>query len=100
MPNLTVAIHHPEWLTVFTIPRGTLLQKGRHGVYHDSVEAAAVISARYGCYSWGTSDAIHYCGCFAKDYGRFKSNLHGRVHNYLQNHRVKPAGQIRAWAAQ
>ena len=64
-------------------------------MYHQIVEAAGNIEKRFGCYSWGNDGSIYYCGSFAKDYSRngFRSNLHGRVHNYLQNHRVKDTGQ-------
>ena len=86
--NFSLVIHQADWQTVFEIPQGTTLQKGRHGVYHEIIEAAAPISARFGCYSWANNSSIFYCGSFAQDYarGNFKSNLQGRVHNYLQNH--------------
>jgi hypothetical protein len=89
--NLSLKIHQPQWRTIFTIPLGTVLRKGRHGLYHDITEAAASVNERFGCYSWGSNSVIYYCGSFAQDYtrGDFKTNLQGRVHNYLQNHRQK-----------
>ncbi len=95
LPDLTLIIHNPVWTPVFTIPKGTILPKGRHGLYPEITQAAAAVNFRYGCYSWGSQSEIYYCGSFAQDYvhGRFKSNLHARVHNYLQNHRTKETGQ-------
>ena len=88
--SLSLVIRQPMWKTVFTIPKGTVLQKGRHGLYHDIVGAAGEVTERFGCYSWGSDANVFYCGSFAQDYssGNFRTNLHGRVHNYLQNHRV------------
>lgn len=87
MLKLSLEIHQPEWKTIFTFPRGTVMKKGRHGLYHDVCGAAGRVEQKYGCYAWAAG-VIRYCGCNTKDYGRaeFKSNLHGRVHNYLQNH--------------
>jgi hypothetical protein len=94
-PDLSLIIHNPAWISVFAIPQGAVLSKGRHGLYHEITRAAAAVSNRYGCYSWGSQSEIYYCGSFAQDYvrGGFKSNLHARVHNYLQNHRIKATGQ-------
>lgn len=83
-------LHQPVWNIVYTIPKGTLLEKGRHGLYHEITAAAGVIKQTCGCYAWAASnDEVHYCGSFAA-YNRpeFASSLHGRVHNYLQNHRI------------
>lgn len=93
--EIRLKIHKPHWEDIYRIPKGVYLQKGRHGSYHEIVEAAGKVSARFGCYSWGSADEIFYIGSFSKDYkhGRRKSNLHGRVHNYLQNHRTKETGQ-------
>ena len=93
--EFSLVLHQPQWRRVFTIPQGTVLQKGRHGLYHDIVKAAAAVSERFGCYSWGNERTVFYCGSFAQDYsrGNFNSNLHGRIHNYLQNHRVRETGQ-------
>jgi hypothetical protein len=95
-PIVSLEIKEPKWLTVFVIPRGTQLEKGRHGIYRDIVSSAGTIEHRFVCYAWGTKDTIHYCGSVAKDYahGGYKSNLHGRVHNYMQNHRMKENGQV------
>ncbi len=87
--NISLAIQQPQWRTVYTIPKGTALKKGRrHKLYKDITKAAGAVTERFGCYSWGSDTIIFYCGSFAKDYSRggFKTNLHGRVHNYLQSH--------------
>lgn len=91
--NFSLVIHQSQWRTIFTIPQGTTLQKGRHGVNRDITKAAASISEKFGCYSWGSDSVIFYCGSFAQDYarGNFKTNLQGRVHQYLQNHGRKGA---------
>lgn len=94
--NISLTLSNHIWRPVFTIPKGTILQKGRHGLYHEITGAAETISERFGCYSWGSASTIYYCGSFAKNYSRggFKTNLQGRVHNYLQNHRRKATGRI------
>lgn len=86
--RLLLEVLQPHWVTVFAIPKGTVVPKGRHGPYHELMKATATVEQRYGCYAWTTPVAIRYCGCITKDYKNveFKSNLHGRVHNYFQNH--------------
>ncbi|MBE7435440.1 MAG: hypothetical protein HS100_16110 [Anaerolineales bacterium] len=93
--EISLKVFNPHWEVVYNIPKGTSLQKGRHGLYHDLVNAAGNVTVRFGCYSWGHADEIFYIGSFSKDYkhGNHKSNLAGRVHNYLQNHRTKETGQ-------
>jgi len=93
--SINLSIENPEWTVVYSIPAGTVLEKGRRGLYHEMVGSAGLVSDRFGCYSWAASDGrVYYCGSFSKDYarGNFKSNLHGRLHNYLQNHREKDSG--------
>ena len=92
--NLSLMLHMPRWLVVFTIPQGSALQKGRHGLYHEIVNAAANVHERFGVYSWCSDSQLYYCGSFAQDYanGGFRSNLHGRIDNYLQNHKIKDTG--------
>ncbi|MGH2522081.1 MAG: hypothetical protein ACRDH2_06215 [Anaerolineales bacterium] len=88
--NFLLALHQPHWQTVFTIPKETVLQKGRrHGLYHDLTRAAQAIPEQFNCYTWGSETVVFYCGSFAHDYlrGGFKTNLQGRVHHYLQNHK-------------
>jgi hypothetical protein len=89
-------ITNSSWQSIYEIPQSTILLKGRHGLYHAMVEAAAQVLQRFGCYAWGTADCLFYVGSFSKDYkgGRHKSNLHGRIHNYLQNHRLKENGRM------
>lgn len=93
--EIGLKVFNPHWEIVYSIPKGTSLQKGRHGLYHEIIEAAGKVPASFGCYSWSNADVIFYVGSFSKDYkhGKHKSNLHGRVHNYLQNHRIKENGQ-------
>lgn len=94
--KFNLEIIEPIWNVVFVMPKGTVLEKGRHGIYHEIVEGAGRIQSKFLCYAWGTRDKVHYCGSVARNYsrGNYKSNLHGRVHNYLQNHRTKPNGRI------
>lgn len=91
--NFSLILHQPQWQIVYTIPQGTVLEKGRHGLYHNITRAAASVGERFGCYSWRSDSIIFYCGSFAQDYrrGNFKTNLQGRIHNYLQNHGRKDA---------
>lgn len=93
--DIGLKVFNPHWEIVYSIPKGVSLQKGRHGLYHEIIEAAGKVPASFGCYSWGNADEIFYIGSFSRDYkrGSYKSNLHGRVHNYLQNHRTKETGQ-------
>ena len=36
-------IRHPSWENVYTIPLGTVLEKGRRGLYHDIIAAAGEV---------------------------------------------------------
>lgn len=93
--DISLTIHNACWETVYKIPCNTPLMKGRHGQYHDIVKAAGNIQDQFGCYAWGAPDTIYYIGSFSKHYkrGDHKSNLHARIHNYLQNHREKENGR-------
>lgn len=93
--DISMKIYNPYWETVFTIPNNTPLVKGRHGMNHDLVKAAGQVQSKFGCYAWGTAEELYYIGSFSKDYkrGNHKSNLGGRIHNYLQNHREKEKGR-------
>ena len=86
---LSLKLNSPAWTTVYTIPKGVILQKGRHGLYHEITAAAGNVKQACGCYAWADEDdRIRYCGSFS-EYQRpeFTSSLNGRIHNYLQNHR-------------
>ncbi len=87
-------VENPSWQEVYCITRGQQLEKGRHGLYWPIVTAAGRVSEQFGCYAWGSRDAISYIGSFSKDYqrGNHGSNLAARVHNYLQNHRLEQNG--------
>jgi hypothetical protein len=89
--DIFLRIYNPFWESVYEILINTPLIKGRHGLYHEIVKAAGQIQHKFGCYAWGTPETIYYIGSFSKDHqhGNYKSNLHGRVHNYLQNHGKK-----------
>jgi len=89
--NFSLIVAQPQWRVISTIPKGVVLPKGRKNeLYRAITGAAANVTERFGCYSWGDETNICYCGSFAQDYasGNFVSNLQGRVHNYLQNHRL------------
>lgn len=95
MISIELNVDNPHWDLVYSIPSGTVLEKGRRGLYHEMVDSASLVTVQFGCYSWANdSEVVLYCGSFSKDYtrGNFKSNLHGRLHNYLQNHREKESG--------
>ena len=93
--NHSVDIRQARWRTVFTFPVGTIVPKGRTNEWYKAITSAAgSVKERFGCYAWGDHAAIHYCGSFAQDYKRgFDTNLQGRVHQYLQNHRMKANGE-------
>jgi hypothetical protein len=96
LPEMSLRIHRPAWQIVAAIPQGKTLVKGRRNDgYAELSRAAAGVTYRFGCYSWGSADQVYYCGSFARDHahGSFKSNLQARVHNYLQNHREKESGR-------
>ncbi len=88
--NYSLTLNNPLWRTVYIIPKGTTMLKGRHGLYHELLDATKSFKERFGCYSWQSVGTIYYCGSYAKDYkrGHFKTNLQGRIHNYFQNHRI------------
>lgn len=94
--NLSLAIQRPDWRTIYTIPQGTVIPKGRKNPSYKSISSVTgEIQERYGCYAWGDNSDIYYCGSFTDDYTgeRFKSNFQGRIHNYLQNHRIENTGR-------
>jgi hypothetical protein len=93
--NFSLRLNHPEWQDVLRINKGTILQKGRHGLYHEMILATQSVKQKFGCYSWESDSIIYYIGSFAQDYARgdFKTNLQGRIHNYLQNHRIYKTGR-------
>jgi hypothetical protein len=93
--NFSLALQQLNWRTIYTIPQGTVIPKGRtNSTYKTITIAAGNIQERFGCYAWSDTVNIRYCESFADDYsgGRFDSNFQGRVHNYLQNHRISDAG--------
>jgi len=88
--NLSIELIDVKWQKIFTIPQGTVLQKGRKGpFYKELIDASCRINDRFGVYAWGKDEKnIYYCGSFSKDYtsGKFKSNFHGRIAQYMGNH--------------
>jgi hypothetical protein len=90
---MKLSLHVPEfwWEDVYTIRQGLFLEKGRHGQYSGIMDATKLVLDKYGCYSWCRGGIVSYCGSFSQDYisGKFKTNLQARVHNYLQNHRIR-----------
>lgn len=93
--QISLKVIEPSWESIYRISKSVQLVKGRHGLYHEIVAAAGQIHEQFGCYAWGNPDVVFYIGSFSQDYkhGNYTSNLHGRVHNYLQNHRMKKSGQ-------
>jgi len=93
--EVSLQVHVPAWHTVFRIPRGAFLIKGRHGMYDELVAAAGSVRDQFGCYAWASPGVINYIGSFSRDYARggHASNLAARVHNYLQNHRELENGR-------
>ena len=84
------------WRAVHTSPVGSVLTKGRKdGESRALAGAAATIAYRYGCYSWQSDGTVLYCGSFSKDYsgGQFKTNLEGRLYQYLVNHKREADGR-------
>jgi hypothetical protein len=93
--SLSLIISRPAWKPIIMIPRGSILQKGRHGLYHNITAEAALVKEHFGCYSWGNASEIFYIGSFSRDRknNRFQSNFQARIHNYLQNHRLNENGR-------
>ena len=52
MIPFVLKLNNAIWNDVYVIPKGTVLQKGRHGLYHEMVDAAASVDERFGCYAW------------------------------------------------
>lgn len=97
MMRLAIEIQQADWRHVVSISRGSVLTKGRRSDWYGTItDAAAKVSAPCGCYCWCNADTVFYVGSF-RPYARkdFKSSLHARVHNYLQNHREKPTNTNR-----
>lgn len=94
--RFAIEIEQPKWQPVITIPQGTELSKGRRNDWYRNItDAASLVYAQNGCYCWYSDEIVLYVGSF-RPYSRneFKSSLHGRIHNYLQNHRVNNTGRI------
>ncbi len=89
--GFSISVFSPQWPVVYTIPKGTVLVKGRrHWLYKDIMKATQNITHKCGCYSWMSKTVVYYCGSFTEySSGRFKTNLQARIHNYFQNHRQR-----------
>jgi len=92
--GIAVAITRPRWKAVARVTAGTHLPKRRAGASKDALLSARSISTRFGCYSWATSAEVLYCGSYSQDYktAGCRSNLEGRLHQYLCNHKRDRAG--------
>jgi hypothetical protein len=90
-----------DWQLVHTLPKATpLSEKGPGSARSLLLNAASKVDAQFGCYSWQANGKVMYCGSFDRDYmhqGRraYRSNLQGRVHQYLYNHSRSTKGEPR-----
>ena len=87
--HFSIEILNPSWELICKVERGTKLAKGKNDQSQRILHTAAKITQRFGCYSWATDTAIMYCGSFSRDYSgkQFRTNLEGRVYQYLNNHK-------------
>lgn len=94
MDDLALTLTRPRWTTVYEIPAGTALVKGRNGLSRCVIEAGRTVRGRYGCYCWSGVAEVLYCGSFSSDYakGKFASNFEGRLYQYFCNHRRRDDG--------
>jgi len=92
-PELEIAFLKPRWKCVCRIEHGTNLTKGKSGRSGRILEAARGVVEQFGCYSWSANGAVMYCGSYSEyDAKHFKSNLEGRIYQYLTNHKRDGAG--------
>ena len=93
--NVQYSIDEFDWIDIYTFSKGTIIQKGRRGIYKNIMPIVGKLQIRFGCYCWRNSEAVFYIGSFSKDYSNkeFTTNLMGRIHNYLQNHRINKNGR-------
>jgi hypothetical protein len=102
-PAMRVSLVLPayDWQLVHTLPKGTLLsEKGPGSARGRLLKTVSMVDVQFGCYSWQMRDKVLYCGYFTRDYmhqGRraYRSNLQGRVHQYLHNHSRSTKGEPR-----
>jgi len=91
--ELHVAFLNPRWRHVYQVERGVSLPTGRSGESGRILEASSQVPEQFGCYAWIASGAVMYCGSFS-DYSsrHFRTNLEGRIYQYLTNHKRDSAG--------
>src|SRR5262249_21967076 len=92
--NFSIEIPQPSWKLVSTIPKGTVVPKGRSPIYRHVCGSTKLELDRFGCYCWEAAGVTLYCGSFSKDYSGsgFKCNLQGRISQYFENHRISKSG--------
>jgi hypothetical protein len=90
-----IELKRPTWTVLATIPKDTVLIKGRTSpIARALAEAASKEASRFGCYSWAASGVVLYCGSFSQDYAgaNYRTNLEGRLWQYFCNHRRDNTG--------
>lgn len=92
-PELDIAFLSPRWEYVYQVEGGVMLPKGKGGESGRILEASSQVPEQFGCYAWNANRAVMYCGSFS-DYSarHFKTNLAGRIYQYLTNHKRDTAG--------
>lgn len=89
--KFTIEVIQSSWNTIFLIPRGTVLPRGKKGLSREVILSANRVRDRFGCYTWATNGKIRYCGSFL-DYAKYESNFEGRIYQYFSNHKRRPDG--------
>lgn len=86
--DISVAIKSVSKTDIFSLTQGSTLSKGGKKKSPDIWTACETVSDRYCCYYWKDKDRIRYVGSISADYTspQHKTNLIGRISNYLQNH--------------
>ena len=84
-----IELRQPAWKVLATIPKETVLIKGRRSLTAQELAGAASREAsRFGCYSWAAHGLVLYCGSFSRDYmgPNYRTNFEGRLWQYFCNH--------------
>ena len=85
--NLNIEIQNLRLESVILLKKGARLVKGGKAANPAMWKACEGINDRFLCYYWKHGGMVRYVGCTSRDYKGRKSNLLGRMSQYLSNHR-------------
>lgn len=86
--NIDIRVNSIVLRDLFSIPMGGTLLKGGKKVNSEIWGACEAITDQFCCYYWRDDISVRYVGSVTAEYTstQYKTNLCGRIGNYLQNH--------------